>query len=318
MKSFNLGHGILHFPLKLPWAPPGFVNIYLIEDDEGFIMIDCGVNGDEYFDKLKINLQNLNIDFSDINLLIGTHMHSDHIGLSGVLREEGLKFGLYENSEEFIPKYNDWTDRFRLISEFAKKQGAPKEFVEDLNSITTPSTTGKLTTPDVLLKEGKIKDISRNLEVIFTPGHDISEISIYDPSSKIIFSGDHILPRITPFIPIHDEETSMLNHYVDSLNKMKSFEHTKIAPGHFEMIDNPQNRVEQILLHHEKRSEKIINILKDGELTGWEVTKKLFSRPLDAMNLRLAFQETMAHLKYIESQGKIKQKVSEVNTWSLT
>ena len=110
----------------------------------------------------------------------------------------------------------------------------------------------------------------------------------------------------------------MLNHYVDSLNKMKSFEHTKIAPGHFEMIDDPQNRVEQILLHHEKRSEKIINILKDGELTGWEVTKKLFSRPLDAMNLRLAFQETMAHLKYIESQGKIKQKVSEVNTWSLT
>ena len=67
-----------------------------------------------------------------------------------------------------------------------------------------------------------------------------------------------------------------------------------------------------------KRSKKIINILKDGELTGWEVTKKLFSRPLDAMNLRLAFQETMAHLKYIESQGKIKQKVSEVNTWSLT
>ena len=72
MKSFNLGHGILHFPLKLPWAPPGFVNIYLIEDDEGFIMIDCGVNGDEYFDELKINLENLNIDFSDINSLIET------------------------------------------------------------------------------------------------------------------------------------------------------------------------------------------------------------------------------------------------------
>ena len=52
MKNFNLGHGILHFPLKLPWAPPGFVNIYLIEDDNGYIMIDCGVNGDEYFDEL--------------------------------------------------------------------------------------------------------------------------------------------------------------------------------------------------------------------------------------------------------------------------
>ena len=68
----------------------------------------------------------------------------------------------------------------------------------------------------------------------------------------------------------------MLNHYVDSLNKMKSFEHTKIAPGHFEMIDNPQNRVEQILLHHEKRSEKIINILKDGELTDGKLRRNYF------------------------------------------
>ncbi len=317
MKNFNLGHGILHFPLKLPWAPPGFVNVYLVEDDNGYIMIDCGVNGDEYFNELKKNLDSLGIQFSDINLLIGTHMHSDHIGLSSVLREKGLKFGLYKNSIEFIPKYNDWTDRFKLISEYAKKQGAPKEFIDDLNSITTPSTTGKLTSPDILFDEGKIKNINRNLEVIFTPGHDISEISIYDASSKIIFSGDHILPRITPFIPIHDEETSMLNHYVDSLKKMNNFEISKFAPGHFEVIDNPQKRVNQILLHHEKRSEKIINILKDDELTGWEVTNKLFSRPLDSMNLRLAFQETMAHLKYIESQGKIKQNISKVSTWSI-
>ena len=69
MKNFNLGHGILHFPLKLPWSPPGFVNIYLIEDDDGYIMIDCGVNGDEYFEDLKMNLNNLNIQLSDIKLL---------------------------------------------------------------------------------------------------------------------------------------------------------------------------------------------------------------------------------------------------------
>ena len=317
MKNFNLGHGILHFPLKLPWSPPGFVNIYLIEDDDGYIMIDCGVNGDEYFEDLKMNLNNLNIQLSDIKLLIGTHLHSDHVGLSTVLRNEGIKFGLYKNAPDFIPRYNDWSSRFKAIGEYAKKQGAPKDFLDDMNSITTPTTTGKITPPEILFDEGKIKDIDRDLQVIFTPGHDISEISILDTSSKIIFSGDHVLPRITPFIPLHDEDTDMLSNYVNSLEKVNNIDHEKIAPGHFEVIDSPQNRIEQILLHHEKRSKKIIGILSNGALTGWEVTQSLFSRPLDSWNLRMAFQETMAHLKYIESQGIIKQNGSKKITWEV-
>ncbi|MDC3103505.1 hypothetical protein OA408_01905, partial [Acidimicrobiaceae bacterium] len=86
----------------------------------------------------------------------------------------------------------DWTSRFKAIGDYAKKQGAPKEFLDDMNSITTPTTTGKITPPEILFDEGKIKDIDRDLQVIFTPGHDISEISILDTSSKIIFSGDHL------------------------------------------------------------------------------------------------------------------------------
>ena len=186
-----------------------------------------------------------------------------------------------------------------------------------MNSITTPTTTGKITPPEILFDEGKIKDIDRDLQVIFTPGHDISEISILDTSSKIIFSGDHVLPRITPFIPLHDEDTDMLSNYVNSLEKVNNIDHEKIAPGHFEVIDSPQNRIEQILLHHEKRSKKIIGILSNGALTGWEVTQSLFSRPLDSWNLRMAFQETMAHLKYIESQGLIKQNGLKTITWEV-
>ena len=78
LKSFNLKNGIHHIPLELPWSSPGFVNVYLIEDKDGFIMVDCGVNGDSYYSLLREYLQKLEIHISDINLLIGTHMHSDH------------------------------------------------------------------------------------------------------------------------------------------------------------------------------------------------------------------------------------------------
>ena len=72
--------------------------------------------------------------------------------------------------------------------------------------------------------QGKIKNINRDLSVIFTPGHDQSEISIHDSKSKVIFSGDHILPRITPFIPTIDSESNLLNDFIISLEKIESIE----------------------------------------------------------------------------------------------
>ena len=102
LKSFNLKNGIYHIPLKLPWSSPGFVNVYLIEDNNGFIMVDCGVNGDSYYSLLNEYLQKLGIQISDINLLIGTHMHSDHIGLSTKIRESGVPFALFKNSVDFL------------------------------------------------------------------------------------------------------------------------------------------------------------------------------------------------------------------------
>ena len=87
MNSFKMPEGIYHIPLSLPWSTPGIVNVYLIEENDGYIMIDCGVDGSEYLALLKSHLVEIGIGLSDIKLLIGTHMHIDHIGLSGTLKK---------------------------------------------------------------------------------------------------------------------------------------------------------------------------------------------------------------------------------------
>ena len=57
MKNFKITDGITHIPLELPWQSPGFVNVYLIEDSDGYVMIDCGVYGEKYFTLLKKHLE---------------------------------------------------------------------------------------------------------------------------------------------------------------------------------------------------------------------------------------------------------------------
>ena len=282
-------------------------------------MIDCGVNGSEYLKLLESKMTSYGISFEDVKLLIGTHMHSDHIGLSSTIRNKNIQFALYKNSVDFIDGYNDWSIRFKQLKHYAKNEGAPKSFLDDLDQIETPKYAGKLSKPDVLLDEGRTKNINRNIEIIFTPGHDRTEISILDNPSKILFSGDHILPKITPFIPLEDPTDDMLQKYTSSLDKVYNLDQKLIAPGHGSIIGNPYSRIEQMKLHHERRSEKIIKLIGNSQLSGWEVVSLLFPRKLDALNLRLAFQETMAHLKYLENNGKVKHLMnSKINLWETT
>ena len=302
--------------MELPWSSPGFVNVYFIEEKDGYVMIDCGVNGSEYQELLETKMKSFGLSYENIKLLIGTHMHSDHIGLSSTLREKDIPFALYKNSVEFIEGYNDWSIRFKKLKEYAKKEGAPKSFLDDIDQIETPIYAGKISKPDVLLEEGNIKNVNRNIEIIFTPGHDRTEISILDNPSQILFSGDHILPKITPFIPLEDAEDDMLEKYTSSLDKVYNLEQKLIAPGHGALIEKPYSRIEQMQLHHKKRSDKIINLIGSSKLTGWEIVNLLFPRKLDELNLRLAFQETMAHLIYLENKGLIKHVLdSDRNYW---
>ena len=302
-----LDEGIHRLIIPLPWTSPGFVNGYLIEDQNKYIMIDCGVAGDLEFQLLQNALNELNLSWGDIKLLIGTHLHSDHIGLSEMIRKEGVLFGLYENSVEHVDRYNDWKLRFKKLIEYSRKEGAPKEFVEDMKMIETPKFSGNLTNPDILIKDGEspggtTKD---RLEAIFTPGHDASEVSFLDNKSRILFSGDHILPRITPFVPIDDENSNTLADFLDSLEKTLPFDKTIIAPGHGEIIEEPNKRIEQMILHHKRRLERVLELLGEENLTGWEVCGKLFPERLDIMNKRLALQETLSHLQYLKSKGLV-------------
>ena len=303
----SLDEGIHRLIIPLPWTSPGFVNAYLIEDQNKYIMIDCGVAGDLEFQLLQNALNELNLSWGDIKLLIGTHLHSDHIGLSEMIRKEGVLFGLYENSVEHIDKYNDWKLRFKKLMEYSRKEGAPKEFVEDMKMIETPKFSGNLTNPDILIVDGESPDETTKgrLEAIFTPGHDASEVSFLDNKSKILFSGDHILPRITPFIPVDDENSNTLADFLDSLEKTLPFDKTIIAPGHGEIIEEPNKRIEQMILHHKRRLERVLKLLGEDNLTGWEVCGKLFPARLDIMNKRLALQETLSHLQYLKSKGLV-------------
>ena len=131
--------------------------------------------------------------------------------------------------------------------------------------------------PDRTVQDGdKIPTGCGDIEVIWTPGHSLEHICLYDRGRKILFSGDHILPITTPHVGSDPfSPADPLGNYFNSLEKVSQLDVDLVMPGHQHILRNLRKRVRQILEHHKKRLEDLLNILDSEEKTAYQLASKM-------------------------------------------
>ena len=150
--------------------------------------------------------------------------------------------------------------------------------------------------------------------MIWTPGHAAEHICLHDAERRILFSGDHVLPKITSHVSEHTwEKRDPLGDYLTSLVKVRDLPVDLILPGHETSFTNLPDRVTQLFKHHEARLEEVKSALKNGKSTVFEVASVIHwdSRPwlvMDFWTKRMAATETYAHLIYLRNKGEITEK----------
>jgi glyoxylase-like metal-dependent hydrolase (beta-lactamase superfamily II) len=145
----------------------------------------------------------------------------------------------------------------------------------------------------------------RRLEVIHTPGHEPAHICLLDSQTGILFSGDHILPRISPVIMWDEDLGDPLGDYLSSLHKLLDMDIELTYPAHGTLIDQGDERARQILLHHERRLLDMAHLVKERDSTAWEVMLESFRPNLTPLEARLAFLETVSHLEHLRITGRL-------------
>jgi glyoxylase-like metal-dependent hydrolase (beta-lactamase superfamily II) len=174
--------------------------------------------------------------------------------------------------------------------------------------------------PDILLDgDETIASGTFKLKVIWTPGHSPGHICLYDPEHKILFSGDHVLPSITPNVSLPPNTVgNPLGDYLKSLLSVKNLAVELVLPGHEDTFRNLSKRVDEIILHHEKRSAEILEAMKHQEMTAFQVANMVTWMPeqggvkhddLAPIAKLAAVGETLAHLKDM-SAGNIVASVN--------
>ena len=231
--------GIHQLQVPIPNNPLAGLNAYLVQGEEGWLLVDAGWDCDEAFNALERQLDEKGLGFNAISQIIITHAHPDHYGLMGrITRCSGARSALHQADCALIEAVaQDRVGRAKRHADQLKANGVPEEELRTLAGafVAAANTVRYLDQPDVVLHGGeKISTGVFDLEVIFTPGHCPGHICLYERNRRILFSGDHILPKITPHV-------NMVPYYADNplaifIDSLKKVDHFSLSPIAFNAV----------------------------------------------------------------------------------
>jgi glyoxylase-like metal-dependent hydrolase (beta-lactamase superfamily II) len=298
----------LKLPITMEGSTLAHVNVYLARGRDGFLLVDSGWNTPESFAALAHGLRQIGADIKDISQIVCTHVHPDHYGMAGRIKQlSGATLVMHHIEKDFIaPRYITMQELLGETDQMLVANGVPHDEMVVLRDATVGLAQFIVPVmPDATLHDGEtITTGTFNFRVVWTPGHSSGHICLYEPEKRLLLSGDHVLPKITPNISVHPLSIeNPLGRYLKSLKETRRLNVGLTLPGHDEPFTALIPRIDQIARHHEERNREIMAMTAPGPTTAFQIARQMIWgtrarwRDLPAFHKRMAIFETLAHLE---------------------
>ena len=323
--------GVLRMQLPIQMPGLGHVNMYALLDDRGAAIVDPGLPGPKSWKAVLDRLAAAEIPVPRVHTVLVTHSHPDHFGAAGRLAQEaGADLVTHRAFQTWMSKPHKCTD--------AAHAHAPDEpcddDVEETQSpwnrptpwgsafykpplkrrvqmtfgrrvmrrmFTPPTPTRRLDDGDVL----RLAD--RDVFARHTPGHTVDHLCLHDPEAGLLFTGDHVLPTITPHISGVGGADDALDDYLTSLDAVAALDDvSRVLPAHGHPFDDLGGRVKEIKEHHDERMAELVAV---GRELGWATVPQLSQRIFKQRSWgTMAESETYAHLEHLRLRGDAERR----------
>lgn len=304
----SAGRTIYSFPVRS--FPTLVNNIYIIDDGESLILIDCGSGMESANADLLAGFAAIGEMFgraispADITTILITHGHIDHFGgLNFVRQYTEAPIGVHILDRRVLSNHEERVVfSYRRLETFLEGAGVTAEQRDRLMSVYLFAKTYYRSTPvEFLLEDGQTTVGS--IGVCHVPGHCPGQVCL--KVDDILLTADHILSRITP----HQAPESIthhmgLSHYLESLKKLESLTGVRLGlGGHEEPIDDIPDRVCAIRTAHDERLNKVLESCHEPKTIA-EISRDIFGH-VDSYHVLLALEETGAHVEYLHQRGEL-------------
>jgi glyoxylase-like metal-dependent hydrolase (beta-lactamase superfamily II) len=314
--AFEVAPGVHRLPLPLPMDGLRAVNVYVLETDDGLVLIDGGWAIPESRKVFEASLSQLGYTVRDIRRFLVTHMHRDHYTQASVIgREVGAHVALGLGDKATMDLLHSDALHEDPNMDRLRAAGA-EELAEGWRELmpSRPPSMDDYSMPDEWLDRDLVIDLGpRRLDAVSTPGHTQGHYVFADSEASLLFAGDHVLSTITPsigFEPAYVQQP--LRDYLSSLAKVRALPDMKLLPAHGPVTESSHARIDELVTHHEVRLDQSLKAVESGASTAWQVAGELpWTRhersreelgPFDGV---LAAFETLAHLELLALQGRI-------------
>lgn len=309
----RLDGGLWSIPVPIPDNPLRYTLTYLVPGSDGIVVVDPGWSSDESWQALTNGLTAAGAAVSDVVGVVVTHVHPDHHGLSARLRaESGAWVAMHPAERASLPARIDATMNGRgreMMAHGLRASGVPEAEIDVLLG-GMGARTWDMAEPDVLLEDGASVPLAgRRLVAVWTPGHTPGHLCLREPDARLLLTGDHVLPRITPNVGLQPGASAPLDSFLASLAKVAVYDDHDVLPAHEYRFRGLAARVGQLVEHHEARCVELLGVVDElGGATMWEVAENLtWSRPwAEVGRMRMAaLAETAAHASHLVGLGEL-------------
>lgn len=305
----------------------GRVNCYLIDDDP-LTLVDTGPNSGKALDELERALAAHGRTVEELELIVLTHQHLDHIGLVDVLvRRSGAQVAALDRLTGYLGDYNAAAER---DDEFAvalmRRHGIPADVTQALRAVSAAfrgwGAGTELTRP--LADGGRLELRDRTLDVLHRPGHSPSDTVFWDAERELLIGGDHLIKHISsnplvarplhppsPHAPEPDPDPSVerpqaLRAYLASLEQTRRLPARIVLSGHGDPVTAHRELIDERAAMTERRAAKIHGLLADRPLTAYELAQRMWGN-VAVTQAFLTLSEVLGHLDLLCLDGRVRE-----------
>lgn len=310
--------GIHRLAIPTPFAV-GRVNVYLIEDSP-LTLVDAGPNSGSSLDELQRGLAGLGHSLEDVELIVLTHQHIDHLGLVDIVASHsGAEVAAIEAAVPYVESYAEAADADDdFAGEIMRRHGIPPDVVSALRSVSRAfrgwGAPVRVTRP---LRDGEGLELrDRSLRVLHRPGHSPSDTVFHDVDRRMLLAADHLLADISsnPLISRprdgRSERPQALVQYLASLRKTREMDLDLVLPGHGEPPEDHRELIDKRLAMHERRAEKLHGLIAERPRTAHELAQAIWG-DIAVTQAYLTLSEVLGHTDVLLNAGRVVEEEQE-------
>ena len=312
--------GVHQITLPIPF-PLQQVHCYLVETGAGWLLVDAGFPSEEARHGLDEAIRRLVGGWDSVVGVIVSHFHPDHSGLAGWIQQQAeIPVYIHEKDFEQLQSMRGMMDEGRSPMDSGPFASLPRDSQPEWERMReTHEPFASLAIEPTLVQGGETLNIDgRELELIWTPGHTEGHLCIYDRADDLLFTGDHLLQRITPHIGLWSPgDVNPLIQFEESCRLVEKLNPGYALPAHEADVERPAERSMEIREHHQTRRVEFLDAVASGADTGYKISRVVFARRTEPMQQFMALSETLAHLDALVVEDRLTRSEDEDPIYAL-